>query len=71
MITLKGLLSVIKSERIIKVNLYDTEEILRISFDLPGFAALEDKLEESEVTGIEIVNMTTMNVYIDYIESGE
>ena len=27
MITLKGLLSVIKSERIIKVNLYDTEGI--------------------------------------------
>ena len=71
MITLKGLLSVIKSERIIKVNLYDTEEILRISFDLPGFAALEDKLEESEVTRIEIINMTTMNVYIDYIKSGE
>lgn len=70
MITLKGLLSVIKSERIIKVNLYDTEEILRISFDLPGYTALEDRLEESEVTGIEIVNMTTMNVYIDYIKSG-
>ena len=65
MITLSGLLSVIKSEKIIKVNLYDSEDLLRISFDLPGYAALEDQLEECEVTKIEIVNMTTMNVYID------
>lgn len=65
MITLSGLLSVIKSEKIIKVNLYDSEELLKISFDLPGYAALEDQLENCEVTKIEIVNMTTMNVYID------
>lgn len=65
MITLSGLLSVIKSEKIIKVNLYDSEELLKISFDLPGYAALEDQLENCEVTKIEIINMTTMNVYID------
>jgi len=65
MITLSGLLSVIKSEKIIKVNLYDSEDLLKISFDLPGYAALEDQLEECEVTKIEIVNMTTMNVYIN------
>ena len=65
MITLNGLLSVIHSEKIIKINLYDSENLLKISFDLPGFSALEDALEECEVTKIEIVNMTTMNVYID------
>ncbi len=65
MITLSGLLSVIHSEKIIKVNLYDSEDLLKISFDLPGYAALEDRLEECEVTKIEIINMTTMNVYIN------
>lgn len=65
MITLSGLLSVIKSEKIIKVNLYDSDDLLKISFDLPGYQSLDNFLEECEVTKIEIVNMTTMNVYID------
>lgn len=65
MITLSGLLSVIHSEKIIKVNLYDSEDLLKISFDLPGYESLDNSLEECEVTKIEIVNMTTMNVYIN------
>jgi hypothetical protein len=65
MITLSGLLSVIHSEKIIKVNLYDSEDLLKISFDLPGYAALENQLEECEVTKIEIVNLFNINVTID------
>ena len=65
MITLNGLLSVIESTKIIKVNLFDdTTKLLIISFDLPGYSALEDEIESSTVSKIEIANMTTLNISI-------
>ena len=64
-ITLGGLLSTIVSVKPITVNLYDQNELLLITFLLPGFAALEDVLEQDPVTKIEIVNMQTLNVTID------
>lgn len=65
MITLSGLLSVIQSTKTIKINLFDNAtELLIISFDLPGYAALEDEIEASTVSKVEIVNMTTLNISI-------
>lgn len=64
-ITLGGLLSVIQSTKTIKINLYDSAtELLIISFDLPGYAALEDEIEQSPVNKIEIANLTTLNISI-------
>lgn len=65
MIDLKGLLSVLVSNKTIKVNLFDTAtQLLIISFDLPGYEALEDDIEDDEVVKVELVNLTTINVYI-------
>ena len=68
LITLKGLLSTISSTKTITVNLYDQDNLLIISFGLPGYAALEDELELSTVTKIEIPTLTSLNVTIDRTE---
>lgn len=65
LITLKGLLSVIDSEKDIKVNLFSEEGLLLITFVLKGYECLDDFLEDDEVTKIEIVNNTTLNITID------
>ena len=64
-ITLKGLLSVIQSSKTIKVNLFNADSnLLIISFDLPGYEALEDTLESSEVTKLVLNSLTAIDVYI-------
>ena len=65
LITLKGLLSTIVSTKNITINLYDQEGLLIISFGLPGYAALEDELELSTVTKIELISLTTLNITIN------
>lgn len=65
MITLEGLLQVIKSTKVITVNLFNEEGLLLISFGLPGYSALEDTLEDDEVLEVEIVNLVTLNIKID------
>ena len=65
LITLKGLLSVIESDKDIKVNLFNEESLLLITFVLKGYECLDDFLEDDEVTKIEIVNNTTLNITID------
>lgn len=66
MITLEGLLKVIKSgSKTITVNLFNEEGLLIISFGLPGYPALEDTIEDDEVLEVEIVNLFTLNVKID------
>jgi len=65
-ITLKGLLSVIESTKPITVNLFDKDsELLLITFLHPGYAALDDFLEDDEVTKIIIKNLYNIDVYID------
>lgn len=64
-ITLGGLLGTIVSAKPITVNLFNQDELLLITFLLPGYPALEDVLEEDQVTKIEIVNMTTLNITIN------
>ena len=65
-ITLEGLLKVISYTKPITINLYDKDsELLLITFGLPGYPCLKDTIEDDEVTKIEIVNMQTLNVYID------
>ena len=64
-ITLKGLLSVIESTKPITINLYDENDLLIITFGLPGYSALEDTLEADEVTKIVIRNLYTLDVYIN------
>ena len=64
-ITLRGLLSVIQSSKTIKVNLFNADSnLLIISFDMDGYAALEDQIEESEITKLIINNPTTLDIYI-------
>lgn len=65
LITLKGLLSTIVSTKNITINLYDQDGLLIISFGLPGYAALEDELELSTVTKIELISLTTLNITIN------
>ncbi len=65
MIDLKGLLSVIVSEKPITINLFNEKNLLLITFVLPGYPYLEDVYEEDPVTRIEIKNLSTLNITID------
>ena len=64
-INLKGLLSVIVSEKPITINLFNEKNLLLITFVLPGYPMLEDVYEEDPVTRVEIKNLTTLNITID------
>lgn len=65
MIDLKGLLSVVVSEKPITINLFNEKNLLLITFVLPGYSYLEDVYEEDPVTRIEIKNLSTLNITID------
>ena len=62
MITLSGLLSVIESQKVITVNLFDENNLLLITFNLPGYACLENSLEDREVASVKINNVTNIDV---------
>lgn len=62
--TLTELLSVIESQKVITVNLYDSEELLLITFSLPGYLHLDDELEATEVDKIKINSITNIDVYL-------
>ena len=64
-ITLEGLLKVLSSSKTITVNLYDENDLLLITFGLPGYQCIDDFLNDDEVTKVKIVNMTTIDVTID------
>ena len=64
-ITLEGLLSVIKSEKNIVVNLFDQDDLLLITFNLPGYKSLDDFLEDDEVLEITFPKYNTINIKID------
>jgi hypothetical protein len=64
-ITLEGLLSVIKSEKDIVINLFDQDDILLITFNLPGYKSLDDFLEDDEVLEITFPKYNTINIKID------
>lgn len=64
-ITLEGLLSVIKSEKNIIVNLFDQDDLLLITFNLPGYKSLDDFLEDDEVLEITFPKYNTINIKID------
>ena len=65
LITLKGLLSVIKSEKQITINLFDENDLLLITFELKGYESLDDFLEDDEVIEISFPKYNTINVKID------
>ena len=65
MIDLKGLLSVVVSEKPITINLFNEKNLLLITFVLPGYPYLEDVYEEDPVTRIEIKNLSTLNITKD------
>ena len=65
MITLEGLLKVITSQKVITVNLYNENDLLLISFGLPGYDCLDDFLLDDEVTKLEITNLYNINITID------
>jgi len=62
MITLAGLLSVIESQKVVTVNLYDENDLLLITFNLPGFNCLEDELEERTVAKMKINTLTNIDI---------
>lgn len=65
LITLKGLLSTIKSDKPITINLFNQEDLLLITFELAGYPALEDVIEADEVLEISFPKYNTINVKID------
>ena len=67
LITLKGLLSTIKTEKPITINLFDQNDLLLITFELAGYPALEDDLESSEVTEITFPKYNVINVKINKV----
>ena len=64
-ITLGGLLSTISSTKNITINLFNQSNLLIITFVLTGYKALEDNLEASQVTKIEILTPTSLNIIIN------
>lgn len=65
MINLEGLLKVIVSGKVMTVNLFNENDLLLISFGLPGYDCLDDFLLDDEVKKIELVNVTNVNITID------
>jgi len=59
---LEGLLSIIKSEKIITVNLFDENDLLLITFHLPGYEHIEEDLLLREVAELKIVSLNTINI---------
>lgn len=65
-INLKGLLSVIASERPVTINLFNNaNSLLIISFVKDGYEALEDTLELADVKKIIFKNVNALDIYID------
>jgi hypothetical protein len=65
MINLEGLLKVIVSGKVMTINLFNENDLLLISFGLPGYDCLDDFLLDDEVKKIELVNVTNVNITID------
>lgn len=65
LITLKGLLQVIDSQKPVTINLYNENDLLIIRFELSGYAALEDSLEDDEVILVKINNLYNLDIKID------
>ena len=68
--SLEGLLKVIVSERTVTINLFDENDLLIISFGLPGYDALDDFLLDDEVTKIKLNNLFNWDVTIDTSKNG-
>ena len=64
MIDLFGLLTTIESEKVVTVNLFDKDDLLLITFGLPGYDSLDDELLVLPVRKIKIINTTSINVYL-------
>ena len=64
-ITLEGFLSVIHTNKNITINLFNENNDLLITFGLSGYPALDDFLCDDEITKIQFVSITNLNVYID------
>lgn len=70
LITLKGLLSVIESLKPVTINLYNENNLLLIKFELPGYDALDDFLNDDEVTNIKLNNLYNLDITIDTSNNG-
>ena len=64
-IILEGLLSVIKTDKSITVNLYNESDLLLITFILSGYEALDDFLMDDEVLELKFPKANTIDVCID------
>ena len=62
---LKDFLAASVSTKVITVNLYDEKGLILITFNLPGYACLDDNLEERTIKSWTINNMTSINVTLD------
>lgn len=66
LITLRGFLQVLESQKPVTINLYDKDtELLIITFLHPGYAALEDEIEFAEISKIVVKNLYTFDVYVN------
>ena len=64
-ITLGGLMRVIKSTKDITVNLYDENDLLKITFIQTGWEALDDFLCDDEVLELNFSALNKIDVKID------
>ena len=65
LITLEGLLKVIKSDKDVTVNLYDENNLLLITFILNGYNCLDDFLMDDEVLSLKLVSLNKIDITID------
>lgn len=69
--TLLSLFNAIKSDKIITINLYNENDLLLITFGLPGYDALDDYLLERKVDTLEIQRLDMLKIKIKAQENNE
>ena len=62
---LESLLSLVKNEDLIIVNLYDENDLLLITFHLPGYQCLKDELLSREVNKLIIQSKSDVDITLN------
>jgi hypothetical protein len=67
---LQGLLKAIVSTKTVTINLFNENDLLLITFGLPGYDCLDDFLLDDEITKFEVKNLYEFNITIDTSADG-
>ena len=63
--TLESLLAALRSEKKIFVDLYDSNNLLLISFNLPGYESVDATILARNVKSVELPAINTVKITLD------